>query len=120
MQVKPKLCQLIFWGENGFHNFLAATIQFSNSPGVIIAHRLLPKKPAMNIISLLLIAPTIWGKAEPVQRTVQTQSTQHSKPQPHSASPLSDFSAQWDDPKYQACNTALTVNYMSKQEKDVI
>lgn len=35
-------------------------------------------------------------------------------------SPLSDFSEEWNDLKYQACNTAAAVNYMSDEEKKII
>lgn len=35
-------------------------------------------------------------------------------------SPLSDFSEQWNDPKYQVCNTAADVDYMNEDEKNVI
>lgn len=62
----------------------------------------------MNFISILLIAPMMWSKAEPAK--------QHA----YFATPLSSFSSQWDDPKFEACNTAATAGYMSQQEKDVI
>ena len=35
-------------------------------------------------------------------------------------SPLTDFSDEWNDPKYQACNTAAEVEYLSDEEKNVI
>ena len=35
-------------------------------------------------------------------------------------SPLSDFSKSWEQPKYQQCNTAAGVSYMSDSEKKVI
>ncbi len=35
-------------------------------------------------------------------------------------SPLTDFSNEWNDPKYQVCNTAADVEYLSDEEKDVI
>jgi hypothetical protein len=36
------------------------------------------------------------------------------------SSPLSQFSKEWDDSKYSACNTAAHVKYMSDTEKQVI
>jgi uncharacterized protein YkwD len=36
------------------------------------------------------------------------------------ASPLTAFSAVWNDPKYEGANTAATVTYMSASEKEVI
>jgi len=35
-------------------------------------------------------------------------------------SPLSEFSEEWDDPKYEVCNTAANANYMTAKEKEVI
>lgn len=39
---------------------------------------------------------------------------------PGSASPLSPFSNQWNDPKYLKCNTASNAGYMNAQEKEVV
>jgi uncharacterized protein YkwD len=36
------------------------------------------------------------------------------------ASPLSEFSEEWNDPKYEVCNTAKNANYMTSKEKEVI
>lgn len=62
----------------------------------------------MQYLTLLLFAPLFAGKAEPA------------KPHPAFVSPLSEFSEQWNDPRYESCNTASTASYMSKEEKDVI
>ena len=35
-------------------------------------------------------------------------------------SPLSDFSKEWNDPKYKICNTAANASYMTEKEKEVI
>ena len=35
-------------------------------------------------------------------------------------SPLSNYSAAWNNPKYLACNTAANANYMTKEEKETI
>ncbi len=35
-------------------------------------------------------------------------------------SPLSNFSAEWNQPKYRACNTAANTNYMTAEEKKLI
>jgi uncharacterized protein YkwD len=35
-------------------------------------------------------------------------------------SPLSEFSDEWNDPKYEVCNTAANANYMTAKEKEVI
>lgn len=43
-----------------------------------------------------------------------------SKPFPLPPSPLSEFSAEWDEPKYLQCNTAGKTRYMSIKEKEVI
>ena len=62
----------------------------------------------MQFLSLLLVVPLFAGKAQPVRSI------------PVSISPLSEFSEQWNDPRYEFCNTAATATYMSSQEKDVI
>lgn len=62
----------------------------------------------MQFLSLLLIAPMLAGKAQPVMPVLTV------------ISPLSEFSEQWNDPRYEFCNTAATATYMSKQEKNVI
>ena len=62
----------------------------------------------MNYLFLLLIAPLTWSKAQPITKPVDI------------VSPLSQFSEQWNDPQYEACNTAATARYMTDQEKDVI
>jgi uncharacterized protein YkwD len=48
------------------------------------------------------------GAAQPIKNTSDN------------ASPLSEFSAQWNDPKYAACNTAADAEYMNDEEKAVI
>jgi hypothetical protein len=40
--------------------------------------------------------------------------------QPSAPSPLSEFSSEWNDPKYLVCNTAASANYLSEEEKKVI
>jgi len=35
-------------------------------------------------------------------------------------SPLADFSDEWNDPRYQVCNTARDADYMNEDEKNVI
>lgn len=35
-------------------------------------------------------------------------------------SPLSKFSAEWNQPKYKVCNTAANANYMTEEEKKLI
>ena len=35
-------------------------------------------------------------------------------------SPLADYSAEWNDPKYLKCNTAANVSYLSAEEKKTI
>src|SRR5437868_6587195 len=62
----------------------------------------------MNYLLLVPIAVFSLGKAQPV------------KTNPERISPLSQFSEQWNDLQYEACNTASTANYMSKTEQDVI
>jgi hypothetical protein len=39
---------------------------------------------------------------------------------PNSSTPLSKFSAEWNDSKYVKCNTASSARYMSAKEKEVI
>jgi hypothetical protein len=62
----------------------------------------------MKYLSLLLFAPLLTGAAY------------HSTPANGSVSPLSDFSDEWNDPKYAACNTAAGAGYMNDDEKNVI
>ena len=38
----------------------------------------------------------------------------------NAASPLSQYSAEWDKPQYLACNTAASVDYMNEEEKKVV
>lgn len=35
-------------------------------------------------------------------------------------SPLSSYSAEWDQPQYAVCNTAISTTYMNTEEKNVI
>ena len=62
----------------------------------------------MQYLSLLLFVPMLTGKAQPANQFLTV------------ASPLSEFSEQWNDPRYEFCNTAATATYMTRQEKDVI
>lgn len=62
----------------------------------------------MHYLSLLLFVPMFAGNA------------QNAVTAPTTISPLSNFSEEWDAPKYQTCNSAATVSYMSEQEKNVI
>ena len=59
------------------------------------------------ILFLLGLTTSAFGPQESV-RVVQPRS------------PLSSFSAEWDKPEYQVCNTATNVEYLSEQEKNVI
>jgi uncharacterized protein YkwD len=62
----------------------------------------------MQYLFLLLFVPMFPGNAQNVPTSLKT------------ISPISNFSEEWDAPKYQACNTAATANYMNEQEKNVI
>jgi len=62
----------------------------------------------MQFLSLLLFVPILGGKPQPVRSHLAV------------VSPLSEFSEQWNDPRYESCNTAALATYMSTQEKDVI
>ena len=62
----------------------------------------------MQFLFLLLLTPLF-----PVTRP-------HQNSLPEIVSPLSNFSEEWNDPKYQGCNTATTVGYMSDEEKKII
>lgn len=35
-------------------------------------------------------------------------------------SPLAEYSDEWNDPKYEVCNTAANANYMTAREKEII
>jgi len=43
-----------------------------------------------------------------------------SSPKNEESSPLADFSIEWNDPRYQVCNTARDAGYMNEDEKNVI
>ncbi len=62
----------------------------------------------MQYLFLLLLMPMIKGNAQNANNI------------PATVSPLSSFSEEWNEPKYQACNTTASVNYMNEQEKNVI
>lgn len=62
----------------------------------------------MHYLLLLLFAPLMAGTND------------QPKTLNGSSSPLSDFSEEWNDPKYAACNTAAETDYLSDDEKDVI
>ena len=47
-------------------------------------------------------------------------SAQTSKPNAIVLSPLSDYSAEWNNPIYTKCNTAANATYMNKTERDII
>lgn len=40
--------------------------------------------------------------------------------QPRAANPLAEYGDKWKDARFQACNTAKNVSYMSQVEKDVV
>lgn len=40
--------------------------------------------------------------------------------EPNNSSPLSKYSPEWNDPKYQVCNTAANTKYLSAEEREVI
>lgn len=40
--------------------------------------------------------------------------------QPKGRNPLSSYATEWNDPKYNACNTAANAKYMSANEREVI
>ena len=62
----------------------------------------------MQYLFLLLLAPLFAVTTQPYHSSVTI------------VSPLSDFSNEWDDPKYQACNTAAVATYMNEEEKKII
>jgi hypothetical protein len=62
----------------------------------------------MHYLILLLFAPVF------TERAIQPKSPVII------VSPLSNFSEEWDDPKYQSCNTAAATNYMNDEEKKII
>ena len=68
----------------------------------------------MRTLFLLLFVPFISGNA---QNKINTSDKVNNA---DAVSPLSDFSEEWNDAKYMACNTAATANYMNEEEKNVI
>ncbi len=68
----------------------------------------------MRYLLLLLIVPIISGNAQNTVDIISKADTSAA------LFPLSEFSEEWNAPKYLSCNTAASVNYMNEAEKNVI
>lgn len=56
--------------------------------------------------------------AMPVAAFINTET--HAPDNTATLSPLSNFSAEWNQPKYKVCNTAANANFMTEEEKKLI
>ncbi|MBL0054885.1 MAG: hypothetical protein IPP31_01600 [Chitinophagaceae bacterium] len=52
--------------------------------------------------------------------TMVSDNSQSKKNNNPVVSPLSDFSEEWNDPRFQVCNTAADAEYLNEEEKNVI